>query len=200
MINKTFKSYVAEGALIMFSLLLALMIDKYVEDYQTAQDKDIAIESIKAELARNSEIIETWREKHQAINKRIQAIGNGKEPKLMAELIKQDHFDFGVLTNEQNLVNAILTDTAWETSKATGIISEFDFETTQKITYVYSVQKILTETTLVKILDFYFSMEAHEMQNLDQILLQYQLRFGELVGQEYLLIYLYKEAIEQLDK
>ena len=38
------------------------------------------------------------------------------------------------------------------------------------------------------------------MQNLDSILIQYQLRFSELVGQEYLLIYLYKEAIEQLNK
>jgi hypothetical protein len=116
------------------------------------------------------------------------------------ELLKYEFLNLGVLTNNKSLIDAILTSTAWESAKSTGIISEFDFETTQKLTHVYSMQELITEVTIAKIIDYYFEASTHKMENIDRVLVQFQLRFWELTGQEELMIDLYKQAINQTVK
>lgn len=191
------KEHIIQAVLIFASVFLAFYMNKLSENFKTSKTKDVAIESIAKELHRNSEIIEAWYEKHSEIGNRINDIAIGKNDSLKTELLKHEFLNMGILTNNKNLINDILTSTAWETSKSTGIISEF--ETTQHLTYVYSMQQVLTEKTMMKILDFYFDMQSHNMDNLDAILIQYQLRFGELTGQEYLLRQLYKDAIKSVE-
>jgi len=196
--NKIFKKYLVESALIILSLLLALSIDKFMDEHERSKQKDFAIEQIQKELERNLEIIDQWIVRHQATSEIIQGLVDGTDEKTKTELRKQPFFDFGVLTERQSLVDTFLISTAWDTAKATGIISEFPFDTTQTLTSVYSLQEVISNKSLNKIIDFYFDMEAHKMENLDQILIQFQLRFGTLVSQEYILKYLYKEALTQL--
>ncbi|MBK6642509.1 MAG: hypothetical protein IPG39_15425 [Bacteroidetes bacterium] len=50
---------------------------------------------------------------------------------------------------------------------------------------------MITDKTLDKLLDFYFDSATHEMQNLDKILIQFQIRFWELTGQEEMMVSLY---------
>ena len=132
------------------------------------------------------------------IRNRITEIIEGQNDSLKTELLKYEFLNLGVLTNNESLIDAILTNTAWESAKSTGIISEFDFESTQKLTHIYSMQEVLTERTIAKILDYYFDTNAHNMENIDQILIQFQLRFWELTGQEELMDNLYKEAIKKM--
>lgn len=195
-----FKKYFTEGLLIVFSVLFALLINKLFDDYKTNQKKIIAIESIQKELYRNRSILETWKAHHIEIRNRITSVVAGENDSLKAELKKYEYLNLGVLTNDKSIVDAIITNTAWESAKSTGIISEFDFDTIQKLTYVYSMQEVLTERTMAKILDYYFDTTAHNMENIDQTLLQFQLRFWELTGQEELLTNLYNEAIEVIQQ
>ncbi|MCG2432122.1 hypothetical protein [Aequorivita xiaoshiensis] len=195
---KNLKKYFAEGLLIIFSVLFALFINKLFDDYKTNQKKTVAIESIQKELSQNSKILVNWKEKHMEIRNRITEIIEGQNDSLKTELLKYEFLNLGVLTNNESLIDAILTNTAWESAKSTGIISEFDFESTQKLTHIYSMQEVLTERTIAKILDYYFDTNAHNMENIDQILIQFQLRFWELTGQEELMDNLYKEAIKKM--
>lgn len=195
----SFKKHLTDGILIVFSVLFALTINKIADNHQTNKRKEFALESIHKELARNAEIITEWKAKHSEIAKRLNALSEGENDSLKAELTKRAFLDLGLLTNNESLINSILTNTAWQTANSTGIISEFDFETTQKLTYVYSMQSVLTDRTVMKILDFYFDMEAHKMENIDAILIQFRLRFGELIGQEYLLESLYADAIKSTE-
>lgn len=195
-----FKKYFAEGLLIVFSVLFALLINKLFEDYKTNKKKTVAIDSLRKELYRNSSILENWKEQHIEIRNRINEVIEGKNDSLKTELMKQNYLNLGVLTENESLIDAILTNTAWESAKSTGIIAEFDFETTQKLTYVYSMQDVLTNRTIAKILDFYFDTNTHNMENIDQSLVQFQLRFWELTGQEELMENLYTEAIKELKK
>ncbi len=195
-----FKKHLADGFLIVFSVLFALTINKIAENYQTNERKETALASIKKELTENSEIIKKWKKSHTDIYNRIDSIVNNQNDSLRNELLKYNFLNLGVLTNNESLVNEIITNTAWETSKSTGIIAEFDFETTKKLTFVYATQAVLTEGTLIKTLDFYFDLEAHKMENLDAILLQFLLRFNELKGQEYLLGHLYSEALKEIER
>lgn len=195
---KQIKKYVAEGMLIVFSVVFALFINKLFDDYKTNNKKTVAIESIQKELKRNAAILVHWKEQHIEIRDRISQIIEGKNDSLKTELLKYEFLNLGVLTNNKSLIDAILTDTAWESAKSTGIIAEFEFETTQNLTRVYSMQEVLTDRTIAKILDYYFDSDAHTMENIDQILVQFQLRFWELTGQEELMTQLYNEAIDQL--
>jgi len=192
------RKYLAEGLLIVFSVLFALFINKFFDDYKTHQKKTIALESIKKELYRNQAILKLWKERHISIRKRIASISEGKSDSLKTKLKQNSFLDLGVLTNNKSIVDAFLIDTAWESAKATGIIAEFDFETTQSLTHVYNMQDILTNKTLRMISDYYFSSASHDLQKLDQILLQFQLRFWELTGQEESLTTLYVDAIKQM--
>ncbi|WP_187696149.1 hypothetical protein, partial [Xanthovirga aplysinae] len=97
-----------------------------------------------------------------------------------------------------NLANRMLTSTAWETANSTGIISEFDFETTQKLTQAYSLQKIIMDKSIIKIIDYYFNTEAHKKENIDAILIQFHLRFSELIGRENLMEIRYENAIKSI--
>lgn len=197
---KSVRKYFAEGLLIVFSVLFALFINKLFDDYKTNKKKTIAIESIHKELYRNSAILDNWKERHVKIRNRITEIIDGRNDSLKSELLQYEFLNLGILTNNESLIDAILTSTAWESAKTTGITSEFDFETTQKLTHVYSMQEVLTDRTIAKIIDYYFDTNAHNMENIDQILIQFQLRFWELTGQEELLVNLYDEAIHQTQK
>jgi len=192
------KKYLTEGLLIVFSVLFALFINKVFDDYKTSQKKEIAIESIEKELRQNAAILATWKERHSVIGNQLNEIISGKNDSLRTELLKDEFLNLGVLTNNKSLIDAFLTNTAWETAKSTGIISEFDFAMTQKLTQVYTMQEILVDKTIAKILDYYFDTQAHNMSNLDKVLLQFQLRFWELKGQEELITGLYEEALKEI--
>ena len=92
------------------------------------------------------------------------------------------------------MADSMLSMTAWESAKSAGIVAEFDFETTRKITDTYALQQIITERTFTQIIDYYFDSDAHDMANLDRVLLQFKLRFNELTSQEWMLARLYKDA------
>jgi|TARA_R100000541_G_scaffold47941_3_gene54987 hypothetical protein len=199
-VKTNYKKYLAEGTLIIFSVLFALFINKLFDDYQTNQKKVAALESIEQELLRNQSILKNWKEKHIAIRDRISSILEGESDSLKMELLKFNYLNLGILTDNESLIDAILIDTAWESARSTGIVSEFDFETTQKLTLVYSMQDVLTDRTIAKILDYYFDTNSHDMKNLERILVQFQLRFWELTGQEELMMTVYQDALEQLEE
>lgn len=194
------KKHIGDGLLIVFSVLFALLINKSFENHQINKKKEIAKESIIKELYRNQSILSNWKDRHIEIRNRITNVIEGQADSIKTELKKHDYLNLGVLTNNESLIDAILTNTAWESAKTTGIITEFDYETIQKLTHVYSMQEILTERTIMNILNYYFDIESHDLENLDKTLIQFQLRFWELTGQEELMITLFDDAIEQIKK
>ncbi len=194
----TFKKYLAEGFLIVFSVLFALLINKLFDDYKTLQKKEVAIESIKKELNRNALVIQDWKTKHVNIRDKLVSINNGDNDNIKSELLKNKIFDLGILTNQESLIDNTLTKTAWESAKSTGIVAEFDFETTEILTQVYSLQDLIIDKTISELLNFYFDTETHNLDNLEQTLIQFQLRFWELTGQEELMIHLYADSIKKI--
>ncbi|MDW3195131.1 MAG: hypothetical protein R8G66_22345 [Cytophagales bacterium] len=190
------KKYLGEGTLIIFSVLFALFINKAFESYQTNQRKAVALKSITQELYRNQAILDRWKDQHQTVLGRLTELIEGKNDSLKQAIASKTYLDLGFLTDNKSLIDAFLTNTAWESAKETGIIAEFDFEMTQKLTLVYKMQDVMTDRTLAKILDYYFDTSSHDMDNLDQVLIQFQLRFVELTGQELVMVTMYEEALE----
>lgn len=196
---KNVKTYLTEGLLIVFSVLFALLINKLFEDYKTNERKTIALETIQSELYRNLAIVQGWKEEHMVVNNRITDILEGRNDSLKNELLTYNFLNLSLLTNNQYLINAILTNTAWESAKTTGIISEFDFNTIQKLTYAHTIQELMVDQTIPKISDFLYT-DFYNIDHIDQSLLEFQFRLKDLLAQEELITNLYQEAIDETRK
>ena len=197
--NTNFKKYIIEGLLIVFSVLFALAINKLAENYQTEEKKNIAINKIKEELKNNSKIIKEWNVKHQEIKQNLDDILVGKNDSLKSQLFKNNFLHPEILTNKKGFISSLLTNTAWETAKTTGIVSEFDFETTQKLSYVYAVQNIIAEKSSMEIINIMYDWTAKKIgENENAILIQLNARISDLVSQEQSLEYLINNALENL--
>ena len=181
--NKAFQTYLAEGLLIVFSVLFALFINKLFDDYKTKQRMEVALDSIVREVERNEGVVQEWKKKHIAIRERISSMTNGENDSIIQALQAQPFFDLGILTNAESLIDNTLTKTAWESAKSTGIIGEFKFETIELLTQVYGLQDLVIEKTVTELLRYYFTTEVHDLEQVDQTLIQFQHTFYELTGQ-----------------
>jgi len=123
----------------------------------------------------------------------------GKNDSLKSQLFKNNFLHPEILTNKKGFISSLLTNTAWETAKTTGIVSEFDFETTQKLSYVYAVQNIIAEKSSMEIINIMYDWTAKKIgENENAILIQLNARISDLVSQEQSLEYLINNALEDL--
>ncbi|MBN1968967.1 MAG: hypothetical protein JXR48_18650 [Candidatus Delongbacteria bacterium] len=195
------KKYLGECFLIVFSVLFALFINKAFDNYQMAKQAEIAKDSIKKELIQNQVIINQWLERHIEISNRISYMIENPNDSLKTELKKYNYLNFAVLTNDsKSIVGDLPSNTAWESAKTTGIISEFEYEIIKRLTKVYDIQSILINKTLMSLLDSFYDNDTHNIDKLDNTLTQFQLRFWDLTGQERSVIFLYNEALKEFER
>jgi len=183
--------FFGDSLLIVFSVLFALFIN-----YKTKQAKEVALEGIRSELERNRSIVTEWTGRHGTVRNRISSLVRRQNDSLRQEMLKYPFLNFGVLTDNQVLVDDLLTNTAWESTKTTGLIAEFDFETIQKLTSIYSMQDLTVNRTILGIVDFYYDRGNQNVKELDAIMLQLMLRFYDLTSKEETLLILYEEGLE----
>ena len=91
--KKSFKNYLAEGFLIVFSVLFALFISGVSDDFKVKKQKRIAIENIKMELNQNAKVLKIWQKDHKIIDRHISELINGKKDSLLAALKKKKYLD-----------------------------------------------------------------------------------------------------------
>lgn len=197
--ERTWTKYFAEGVLIVFSVLLALFLSQVVENRKIAKQKEEVLQSIHREVSTNMEAVQHLRQKHQGIYSKIVDIREGREDSLLTGFREADYFNIGLITDGEPIVDHFISNTSWETAQSMGVVSEFEYELVEKLTLVYALQDIVINQTLKSITELFFERETHKMQNMDETLIQLQLRFNELIGQEYYLIELLNEATEYMN-
>jgi hypothetical protein len=106
------------------------------------------LQSVIKELQENQILLQDWNQRHTAMQDRISAILENKQPELRAELQQGQFLQLGILTNDQSMADSMPSSTAWESAKSTGIVAEFDFETTRKLTDAYALQQMMIERTI----------------------------------------------------
>jgi hypothetical protein len=193
---QSLKKYFFEGILIVFSVLFALFIDNYAQRLKVEKQKQLAIERIKLELSQNQKIAKGWLVHHGKILERIKDLMKLPDDSLRKEFSKDNYLTFELLTDGKSFNNDLLSSTAWETAKSTGIIEEFDFELIESLTLMYEFQNILIGTTLNGIVNTYFERESHEFKNLNSTLKQFLIRFNDLTSQEQFLLKITKRPLQ----
>ncbi len=195
---KKWSHYLLEAFLIVFSVLFALAIQNYVERLKIEKQKKIAIQRIKMEVERNSRILVEWVPEHQKIYDLLHTLAIGKNDSLRKALAQEKYFNFGILSNEKQIINDLLSNTAWDTAKSTGIISEFDFELVEELNKVYLHQELMMDGTLQNIITILLNQQTYDTLKLDANLKQLELNFRELTGQERVLAKLYEASLMKL--
>lgn len=186
-----------EGLMIVFSVLFALFISQLADNRKVRLQKEQAIDYIYRELKDNKEILERWAVKHQKVKDRLSRMIQNPLDSSRMTIFAEDQPDYSVITGGESLIDAFLGNTAWESAKATQIISQFDFSTVQELTRIYGLQEIITQGSVNKFSDVYFDRASQQEAHLQTTLLQLELVMNELIGQEYTLIYMLKEALEK---
>jgi hypothetical protein len=197
--KKAIRKYAIEAFLIVFSVLLALFLNKVFENQKVNRQERIARESLVRELTHNLRVTEDILRLHNSILTRIDSI-EGVPDSDLGQLFSNQHLDLGKLTGGESLMKELLTSTGWETARSTGIIAEFEYSEVENLTKVYALQDIVLNKTLAGIAEVLFKTETHDPTNIEATLLQLRLRFHELVGQENILIPSYKAAVNDLRK
>jgi hypothetical protein len=195
---QSLKKYLFEGILIVFSVLFALFIDNYAQRLKVEKQKKLAIERIKLELSQNQKIAKGWLVHHGKILERIKNLMKLSDDSLKKAFSKDNYLTFELLTDGKSFNNDLLSSTAWETAKSTGIIEKFDFELIESLTLMYEFQNILIGTTLNGIVNTYFERDSHEFKNLDSTLKQFLIRFNDLTAQERFLLKIYEKTSSTL--
>lgn len=178
------KKLFIEGVLIVFSVLFALFLSQVAENQKTKRDKEKALEYIHQELSDNKDILTGWLYYHGKARERLRKMVSDPNDSVRSELKASGRIDFEIITDGNNLIDVLLTKTAWEAAKSTNIASEIEFEQVQQLTRIYSLQDILMENITGKFLDIYMDRDTHKMENLETTLIQLNLIINEMVGQE----------------
>ena len=113
---------------------------------------------------------------------------------LRKQLVTSGHLDISVLTNGHPIMNEIVSNTAWETARSTGIIAEFDYNEVEKLTRIYWLQEVLVSKNLDAVVQMMFQRETHDVTALATTLFRLEMLFQEVVGQENTLINYYSEG------
>ena len=178
------KKLFIEGVLIVFSVLFALFLSQVAENQKTRKEKEKALEYIHQELSDNKDILTGWIYYHGKTRERLRKMVSDPNDSVRSELKASGRIDFEIITDGNNLIDVLLTKTAWEAAKSTNIASEIEFEQVQQLTRIYSLQDILMENITGKFLDIYMDRDTHKIENLETTLIQLNLIINEMVGQE----------------
>lgn len=120
-------------ATIVFGVLLALGLAEWRDSAQQRQRQQVALETIRLEVADN----------RRAISDRLPYYA--EIAATLGELAADEEAGFSAVPGWRGLMPALLRSSAYDTAVATGVLSELDFALAAKIAHVYALQGIYSD-------------------------------------------------------
>lgn len=188
---------VFESILIVFSVLLALLLNEYKGYLKEKQQRQLVIEMIQAELISNLNILNEQLPYHEEVLNNLNSALDSDS--LRNTLIT----DSGVVLWSlipRGVVQKLVDDTSWQTAKSSTIFSSLELTFIFEMSELYRAQELGIESTLKNILSILSSRESLDTKQLNDTLLLLRNAFGEIVSQERFLIEMYKQKIDGFEK
>ena len=194
---RTWKEYVGESLLIVFSVVLALFLTELFQNIHENKQTREVLHELREELINNKKSEEAQLSYHLQVIKNIDAAL--ADPVLAQRFIDNGTLNLKVIAPEGVLLRD-LNDVAWDVAKQNNIFSKLDLSTYSLLTGIYSNQQRITksEGEISRVLG---SWESRKPENLRTTLI--------LIKDEYLgwaidrapeLLKRYQEAIDRLGK
>lgn len=185
-----------ESALIIFSVLFALFINRFAENIKMQNQKKVALQRISNELKSNQKLLDDVISRHSLILRNINRVMTNQEDSLRKKLFAKNYFDFTLLSEGKSIFPRLPSSTSWEVAKSTGIIAAFDYDVLEALTDTYSSKQSIEAITLPKIIDELFKVGDNTSNTK---LLVLQLEFEELVAQEKTMRERIAEALQKIE-
>ncbi|MEM6840731.1 MAG: hypothetical protein AAF632_00780 [Bacteroidota bacterium] len=194
---KEFKRLLVESALIVFSVLFALFINRYAENQKMEKQKQVALERISQEMKSNREHIAKALEIHKIALQNLQQAASDENDSLRIYMAEYKYFldqrVFHHLLDGQISVYPVFpVNTSWQAALATGIVSEFNYQIVEILADVYSTQEYFMEETFRAVTEIISLPIENENQTINTLLFP----INELVQQEQKAIDVIDEALK----
>jgi hypothetical protein len=186
---------IVEAILIVFSVLLALFLDSVIQDRREARTVDELVSHIAGEMRSNLAIVDEWLPYHRSMVDEIDRYLESDE--LQVSLLTADGIDYGRLM-ERGLIQDFYSISSWQLAQQSEATSGIDFEVASKISRAYLSQQNVN-LTIQRFSDFFFDRQAHDPDQLANSLRILRNLLQELSGQQSVLQYHYRVALEAVD-
>lgn len=194
---RTWKEYVEECALIVFSVIIALVVTEAINTRHEKQHTREVLHQLREELLENKKNEEEQYKYHQQVLKNIDSALHN--PGLAEKFITNGEISLKTIAPDGVLVHD-LNDVAWQVAKQNNIFSKLDLSTYGLLTNIYNNQDRITksEQEIAKVL---LSFESRKPENLRTTLILIRDNYhGWAVDRAPGLLNLYQQAIDKLSK
>jgi hypothetical protein len=192
---RTWKEYIEESVLIIFSVVLALslteLFQKFHEDGRLRQ----VVHELREELISNRKAEEIQLRYHLQVLKNIDAAL--ADPAIAQQFINNGALNLKIIAPEGVLCRD-LDSVAWEVAKENNIFTKLDLGTYRLLTTIYDNQQriVKSESEIARVLE---SWESRKPENLRTTLILVKENYlGWAVDRAPELLTRYQEAIEKL--
>lgn len=194
--KKSIQKILLDSALIIFSVLFALLINEWRNNLLEKKRTRIVIENLKKEIKRNQTITTDFLEYHSSVYDTIKTIYlNGA----IETTFWRDSSFYIYKVAPDGIVQESLSNLAWEIAKEEKITSRVNFEIASALFEVYDQQAVINQT-IDRIIHLLNTREAQRKAHLRETVLLFYKDFNELTGQEEYLLYAIEEALKVLEK
>lgn len=194
---RTWKEYIEESLLIVFSVILALVLTEAYSKVHEKQHTKEVLHQLRQELIENKKNEEDQYKYHQQVLKNIDSALHN--PVLAQEFITNGEISLKPIAPQGLLVHD-LNDIAWQVAKQNNIFLKMDLGTYSLLTDIYNNQDRITksEEEIAKVL---LSFESRKPENLRITLILMKDNYrGWAVDRAPGLLNLYQRAIDKLSK
>ncbi len=164
---RDFKEYLGESALIVFSVLLALVLTEYFNNLHEKKDTKELLNNIRIELLNNKQA-----EQEQYIYQRniLKVIDTAlKTPALQQKIVVDGEFRLNYIAPE-GVVNRDLSTVAWDVAKGHNITTKASFKLIAKLTDIYANQARIDKLE-EKVATVLLSRESRKIVNIHETLI-----------------------------
>lgn len=192
---RTWKEYVGESILIIFSVVLALILTEIFNKIHDDRNTSEILHQLKQELIENKTNEEEQYHYHLQVLKNIDSALNN--PEFANQFINNGKIDLNVLA-PKGVMSQDLNSVAWEVAKQKDAFSKIGLTTYSLLTNIYNNQQRITNSE-DKIGALLLSWESRKPENLiTTLILLHDNYHGWDVDRAPRLLQLYQQAIDRL--
>ncbi len=195
-IGQKFYDYLFQAVLIIFSVVLALVLNEYRKGIDEKADLRTTISNIRTEIKNNQELIDKLLIYHKESLERLHEVSTDEQT--IINYTSEEGFATFKLMPDGVFPPGSLSNSAWEVAKTNSVISMLEVEKAQLLSRVYAQQ----ETTLMSVmLIYYFATDrsTFRTENAKSNMSIFSIHLKELYGKEKSLLDLYNEALIELE-
>ncbi|MES2108523.1 MAG: hypothetical protein V4577_07245 [Bacteroidota bacterium] len=196
-VERDWKEYIGESALIIFSVLLALVLTEFINaQHEKSQTKEL-LGNIKEELVKNLRGEKEQYVYQRGVLKRIDSAMS--DPALQHKILANGEFHLKYIAPD-GIQYRDLDRVAWQVAQSHNIMPKLNFQLVEKLTDIYDQQARIDKLE-DKIGDIFLQYESRKDENIRQSLILLRDNYkGWAFDRAPSLIKKYEDAIKEIDK